>query len=136
VKLDRQTNRQMLKRGGKPWPRRCRPDPPKPMPLEGRYATEKPLRPGEQDGAKGSVSNARHWAVEVKRVAGLDAVEQLTRYVELLNRDPQLAPVGGILAGQTIKPQARTLANDRDLRCVVLDYDALRGLEPAHPRLF
>jgi RecB family endonuclease NucS len=82
------------------------------------------------------VSNARHWAVEVKRVAGLDAVEQLTRYVELLNRDPQLAPVGGILAGQTIKPQARTLANDRDLRCVVLDYDALRGLEPAHPRLF
>jgi endonuclease len=82
------------------------------------------------------VSNARHWAVEVKRVAGLDAVEQLTRYVELLNRDPQLAPVGGLLAGQTIKPQARTPANDRDLRCVVLDYDALRGLEPAHTRLF
>ena len=102
----------------------------------GAYVTVEIKRRGEIDGAKGSVSNARHWAVEVKRVAGLDAVEQLTRYVELLNRDPQLAPVGGILAGQTIKPQARTLANDRDLRCVVLDYDALRGLEPAHPRLF
>jgi endonuclease len=102
----------------------------------GAYVAVEIKRRGEIDGAKGSVSNVRYWAVEVKRVAGLDAVEQLTRYVELLNRDPQLAPVGGILAGQTIKPQARTLANDRDLRCVVLDYDALRGLEPVHPRLF
>ena len=55
-------------------------------------------------GAKSMQPVARHWAVEVKRVAGLDAVEQLTRYVELLNRDPLLAPVGGILTAQTIKP--------------------------------
>jgi endonuclease len=70
-----------------------------------------------------------HWAVEVKRVAGIDAVEQLTRYVELLNRDPLLAPVKGVLAAQTIRPQARTLAEDRGIRCVVLDYDAMRGIE-------
>jgi endonuclease len=56
--------------------------------------------------------------------------------VELLNRDPLLAPVGGILTAQTIKPQARTLAEDRGLRCVVLDYDALRGRESTTPRLF
>jgi RecB family endonuclease NucS len=70
-----------------------------------------------------------HVAVEVKRHAGIDAVEQLTRYLELLNRDPLLAPVKGVLAAQTIKPQARTLAEDRGIRCVVLDYDAMRGVE-------
>jgi endonuclease len=70
-----------------------------------------------------------HVAVEVKRHAGIDAVEQLTRYLELLNRDPLLAPVHGVLAAQTIKPQARTLAEDRGIRCVVLDYDAMRGIE-------
>jgi endonuclease len=70
-----------------------------------------------------------HVAVEVKRHAGIDAVEQLTRYLELLNRDPLLAPVKGVLAAQTIKPQARTLAEDRGIRCVVLDYDAMRGIE-------
>jgi RecB family endonuclease NucS len=68
-------------------------------------------------------------AVEIKRHAGIDAVEQLTRYLELLNRDPLLAPVKGVLAAQTIKPQARTLAEDRGIRCVVLDYDAMRGIE-------
>jgi RecB family endonuclease NucS len=93
-------------------------------------------RDGELTGAKPSLPTAKYWAVEVKRVAGLDAVEQLTRYVELLNRDPLLAPVGGILAAQTIKPQARTLAEDRGLRCVALDYDALRGMDPTTPRLF
>jgi endonuclease len=70
-----------------------------------------------------------HVAVEVKRHAGIDAVEQLTRYLELLNRDPLLAPVKGVLAAQTIKPQARTLAEDRGIRCVVLDYDAMRGID-------
>ena len=70
-----------------------------------------------------------HVAVEIKRHAGIDAVEQLTRYLELLNRDPLLAPVKGVLAAQTIKPQARTLAEDRGIRCVVLDYDAMRGIE-------
>ncbi len=69
----------------------------------------------------------RHWAVEVKRRASIDAVEQLTRYLDLLNRDPLLAPVGGILAAQSIAPQARTLAEMRGFRCVVVDYDELRG---------
>jgi hypothetical protein len=93
-------------------------------------------RRGEIDGSNAPVVVARHWAVEVKRVADLSAVEQLTRYVELLNRDPLLAPVGGILAAQTIKPQARTLAEDRGMRCVVLDYDALRGLDRRDLTLF
>jgi endonuclease len=77
-----------------------------------------------------------HWAVEVKRRAGIDAVEQLTRYLELLNRDPLLAPVGGILAAQVIAPQARTLAEDRGIRCAVVDYDALRGIERDELTLF
>ena len=102
----------------------------------GAYVAVEIKRRGEIDGAKHHLTNARHWAVEVKRIAGLEAVEQLTRYVELLNRDPQLAPVGGILAAQTIKPQARTLATDRGLQCVTVDYDALRGLEPSVPTLF
>ena len=68
-------------------------------------------------------------AVEIKRVAGIDAVEQLTRYLDLLNRDPLLAPVHGIFAAQEIKLQARTLAEDRGIRCVTLDYDAMRGIK-------
>ncbi|MDR1998776.1 MAG: endonuclease NucS [Frankiaceae bacterium] len=67
-------------------------------------------------------------AVEIKRRAGLDAVEQLSRYLELMNRDALLAPVSGVLAAQTIAPQARTLAHDRGIRCLLLDYDALRGI--------
>lgn len=67
--------------------------------------------------------------MEIKRHATIDAVEQLSRYLDLLNRDPLLAPVGGILAAQSITPQARTLAEDRGIRCVVLDYEALRGIE-------
>ncbi len=80
--------------------------------------------------AEGTASRGRaHVAVEVKRHASIDAVEQLTRYLELLNRDPLLTPVRGVLAAQTIKPQARTLAEARGIRCVVLDYDAMRGIE-------
>jgi RecB family endonuclease NucS len=75
-------------------------------------------------------------AVEIKRRGDIDGVEQLTRYLELLNRDPLLAPVQGVFAAQEIKPQARTLATDRGIRCVTLDYDALRGLDDAHSRLF
>jgi endonuclease len=67
-------------------------------------------------------------AVEIKRRGEIDGVEQLTRYLELLNRDPLLAPVRGVFAAQEIKPQARVLATDRGIDCVVLDYDALRGL--------
>ncbi len=67
-------------------------------------------------------------AIEVKRRGEIDGVEQLTRYLELLNRDPLLAPVQGVFAAQEIKPQARVLAEDRGIRCVTVDYDALRGL--------
>lgn len=75
-------------------------------------------------------------AVEIKRVGGIDGVEQLTRYLNMLNRDPILAPVKGVFAAQTIKPQARTLAEDRDIECKVLDYDAMRGIESDELRLF
>ncbi len=77
-----------------------------------------------------------HVAVEVKRRGEIDGVEQLTRYLELMNRDPQLAPVRGVFAAQQIKPQAATLAADRGIACQVLDYDALRGMDDAEDRLF
>jgi RecB family endonuclease NucS len=75
-------------------------------------------------------------AVEIKRRGEIDGVEQLTRYLELLNRDPLLAPVRGVFAAQEIKPQARTLAEDRGITCVVLDYDRLRGIDDPSQRLF
>jgi RecB family endonuclease NucS len=75
-------------------------------------------------------------AVEVKRRGEIDGVEQLARYVERLDRDPMLAPVRGVLVAQVIKPQARTLAADRGLGCVEVDYDELRGLESPTLRLF
>ncbi|MUL40083.1 endonuclease NucS [Streptomonospora sp. PA3] len=83
-----------------------------------------------RDGDGGTV------AVELKRRGDIDGVEQLTRYLELLNRDPSLSPVRGVFAAQEIKPQARVLAADRGIGCVTLDYDALRGIEPDTPRLF
>jgi len=75
-------------------------------------------------------------AVEVKRRGEIDGVEQLTRYLELLNRDPLLAPVQGVLAAQEIRPQAKTLAVDRGIRCVRLDYDTMRGADDGALRLF
>ena len=75
-------------------------------------------------------------AIEVKRRGEIDGVEQLTRYLELLNRDPMLAPVSGIFAAQEIKPQARVLATDRGIRCVTLDYDSMRGIDDGALRLF
>lgn len=78
----------------------------------------------------------KHVAVEVKRRGGIDGVEQLTRYLELLNRDAMLAPVSGVFAAQEIKPQARTLAEDRGIRCLTLDYQELRGIESSELRLF
>lgn len=75
-------------------------------------------------------------AIEIKRRGEIDGVEQLTRYLELLNRDPLLAPVQGIFAAQEIKPQARVLAEDRGIRCLILDYDSLRGAEDGTLRLF
>ena len=81
-------------------------------------------------------SNGGSVAVEIKRRGDIDGVEQLTRYLELMNRDPLLQPVKGVFAAQEIKPQARTLAEDRGIRCMLLDYDAMRGLDDAHQRLF
>jgi RecB family endonuclease NucS len=75
-------------------------------------------------------------AIEVKRRGEIDGVEQLTRYLDLLNRDPMLAPVHGIFAAQEIKPQARVLAEDRGIRCVTLDYDTMRGADDGALRLF
>jgi len=75
-------------------------------------------------------------AVEIKRRGDIDGVEQLTRYLELLNRDPLLKPVRGIFAAQEIKPQARVLAEDRGIACALVDYDALRGLDDPTHRLF
>jgi len=75
-------------------------------------------------------------AVEIKRRGEIDGVEQLSRYLDLLNRDPLLAPVRGVFAAQEIKPQARTLAVDRGIDCLVLDYDELRGIDTSGDRLF
>jgi RecB family endonuclease NucS len=78
----------------------------------------------------------RSVAVEIKRRGEIDGVEQLTRYLELLNRDTVLAPVSGVFAAQQIKPQARTLATDRGIRCLTLDYDEMRGMDSSEFRLF
>lgn len=78
----------------------------------------------------------RNVAIEIKRLGGIDGVEQLTRYCELLNRDPLLTPVRGIFAAQTISPQARTLAEDRGFECLLLDYEAMKGTESTDLTLF
>ncbi|MDO5025499.1 MAG: endonuclease NucS [Trueperella sp.] len=83
-----------------------------------------------RDGAGG------HIAVEIKRRGEIDGVEQLTRYLELLDRDSTLSPVRGIFAAQEIKPQARVLAEDRGIECLILDYDVLRGMDDPQDRLF
>ena len=75
-------------------------------------------------------------AVEVKRRGDIDGVEQLARYLELLGRDPLLAPVRGIFAAQEIRPQAKVLAGHRGIECVTVNYDALRGLDDPSLRLF
>src|SRR5690625_913587 len=80
--------------------------------------------------------HGRSVAVEIKRRGEIDGVEQLTRYLELLNRDSLLAPVSGVFAAQQIKPQARTLATDRGIRCLTLDYDSMRGMDSDEYRLF
>ncbi|MDG1488811.1 MAG: endonuclease NucS, partial [Actinomycetota bacterium] len=75
-------------------------------------------------------------AVELKRRGEIDGVEQLTRYLEFLNRDGNLRPVTGVFAAQEIKPQARVLAQDRGIRCLLLDYDEMRGIESNELKLF
>ncbi len=94
------------------------------------------LRTSGADSAATVTVELAHVAVEVKRKAGIDAVEQLTRYLELLNRDPHLRPVRGVLAAQSFAPQARTLAGDRGIDCITLDYDAMKGVESGTPTLF
>ena len=81
-------------------------------------------------------ADGRAVAVEIKRRGEIDGVEQLTRYLELLNRDPLLTPVRGVFVAQEIRPQARVLAHDRGIECVVVDYDALRGVDRPEARLF
>ena len=75
-------------------------------------------------------------AIEVKRRGEIDGVEQLSRYLDFLNRDPMLRPVSGLLVAQEIRPQARLLAGDRGIGCVVVDYDDLRGIESDVLKLF
>ncbi len=75
-------------------------------------------------------------AIEIKRRGEIDGVEQLTRYLELLNRDPRLRPVRGLFVAQQVKPQARVLAETRAIGWVEVDYDALRGIESDELRLF
>ncbi|MFM6977683.1 MAG: endonuclease NucS domain-containing protein, partial [Micrococcales bacterium] len=90
---------------------------------------------GPVDMLLSSVSGG-HIAVDLKRVGDIAGVEQLSRYLSLLNRDSLLAPVRGVFAAQTITPQARTLASDRGISCLVLDYSELRGLDVGVDRLF
>lgn len=75
-------------------------------------------------------------AVEIKRRGELDGVEQLTRYLERLANDSRLHPLRGIFAAQLIAPQAKVLAEARGIRCVEIDYDALRGIPSNDLRLF
>ncbi|MDF7665634.1 endonuclease NucS [Bifidobacterium sp. ESL0745] len=80
--------------------------------------------------------NGQHVAIEIKRHGGIDGVEQLTRYVKLLNKDPLLAPVRGMFAAQTITPQARVLATERGFDCLILDYEDMKGADDDSLRLF
>jgi endonuclease len=75
-------------------------------------------------------------AVEIKRVAGIEAVEQLSRYLERIRRDPEFAACRGVLAAQTIKPQARVLAEARGIGCVEVDLSVLRGDREPELKLF
>jgi hypothetical protein len=81
-------------------------------------------------------AEGRAVAVEIKRQGGIDGVEQLARYLEFLERDPTLRPVRGMFVAQVIKPQAKTLAAERGIVCIEVDYDQLRGIERAQTSLF
>jgi len=75
-------------------------------------------------------------AIEVKRRGEIDGVEQLTRYLERMDRDPMLRGVRGVFVAQVIKPQAKVLAESRGIGCVEVDYDVLRGARTADLTLF
>jgi RecB family endonuclease NucS len=75
-------------------------------------------------------------AVEIKRVATMDSVEQLTRYLERIRVDPAMASCRGVLVAKWIKPQARVLAQSRGIDCVEVDVEVLRGNREPELRLF
>ena len=75
-------------------------------------------------------------AVEIKRVATIEAVEQLSRYLERIRLDPARADCRGVLAAQRVKPQAATLAEARGVRCVEVDLELLRGEREPELTLF
>jgi RecB family endonuclease NucS len=75
-------------------------------------------------------------AVEIKRVAGIDAVEQLTRYLDRIRVDPAFGNCRGVLAAQVVKRQARVLAESRGIACVEVDLAVLRGEREPELRLF
>jgi endonuclease len=75
-------------------------------------------------------------AVEIKRIAGIEAVEQLTRYLEFIRVDPARAECRGVLAAQRFRPQAVTLAESRGIRCVEVDLAVLRGEREPELTLF
>ncbi len=75
-------------------------------------------------------------AIEIKRRGEIDGVEQLTRYLEFLNRDSRLAPVLGIFAAQIIKPQAKLLCEDRGIGWLQVDYEELKGADSDVMKLF
>lgn len=81
-------------------------------------------------------ADGRLVAIEVKRRGEIDGVEQLTRYLTLLRNDPAMADIRGMFVAQVIKPQARTLAATREITCLEVDYDELRGIESTELRLF
>ncbi|NDF31692.1 MAG: endonuclease NucS [Acidimicrobiia bacterium] len=75
-------------------------------------------------------------AVEVKRRGEIDGVEQLARYLEVLRADANLVGLRGVFVAQSIKPQAKVIAEQRSIVCVEVDYDDLRGRRPDDLRLF
>jgi RecB family endonuclease NucS len=75
-------------------------------------------------------------AVEIKRIGTIEAVEQLTRYLDFIRADPAKASCRGVLVAQTLKPQAVTLAESRGLRCVAVDLEVLRGEREPELTLF
>jgi RecB family endonuclease NucS len=81
-------------------------------------------------------ASGRAVAIEIKRRGEIDGVEQLVRYLEFMERDPALRPVRGMFVAQVIKPQAKTLAAERGIICVEVDYDALRGIDRPQTSLF
>ncbi len=81
-------------------------------------------------------ANGQHVAVEVKRIGEIAGVDQLTRYLERLDRDPMLTPIRGILVATQVKPQARVLAASRGMTAVEVSLAELRGEEAPNPTLF